>query len=351
MKRAYIIIGVLVILVILIFFKIKTDSGKRNSGSAAMSNQPVPVECMVAHDTSVTFQVVTIGTIRANERVDIVSEINRKVTGIYLKEGGVVAKGQLLFKLDDADIAARINKLEVEEKLAATNELREKALLAKGGISQERYDEVANRLNTLKAEIEVLKVDLGKTSICAPFAGKVGLRNVSEGALVNPNMVLASLQDISCVKIDFAIPERYAGDLKPGAVVNFAEYFSAKLFAAQVEAIEPAIDLETRTIQIRAITNNNNGQLIPGTSVKVFVDLKGLRSSIYLPSSALIPSIKGYLVFVARNGKAHSLGVKTGQRNSESVQILEGLSPGDTIVLTNLLRVKQDAPLKILKFQ
>jgi len=349
MKRLILIIGILIVLIILVLIKIITDSGKKNEGNATVANSAIPVECMVVRDTSVTFRITTIGTIRANESVEIVSEINRKVTGIFLKEGSFVEKGQLLFKLDDADIVARINKLMLEEKLAATNEARERALLAKGGISQERYDEVANRMNTLLAEIEVLKVDLAKTSICAPFSGKIGLRNVSEGALVTPNTVLATLQDISRVKVDFAIPERFAGDVKPGAVVNFSADYSIHPFPAKVEAIEPAVDLKTRTIQLRAFSDNTSGDQIPGTSVKVLVDLKGLTKSVFVPTAALIPSIKGYLVFVARNGTALPMMVKTGQRNRESVQVLEGLSAGDTLVLTNLLRVKKDASLKLIK--
>jgi len=349
MKRTLIFSGILLFLIILILVKVFFDKGKMKPEVASDANPAIPVEALVISDTSVQFRCSTIGTIRANESVEIVSEINRKVVSITMKEGSYVTKNQLLFVLDDADIVARIHKLTIEANLAEANETREKALLSKGGISQEKYDEVFNRLSALKAEIEVLKVDLAKTEIRAPFSGKIGLRNVSEGTLVHPNTVLACLQDVSRVKIDFAVPERYANDLRLGARVEFTTDYSAEQFIARIEAIEPAIDLHTRTIGLRAISDNKSEKLVPGASVKVDLHINNLIKSIFIPTSALIPSIKGYSVFINKSGEAKSLTVKTGLRNRESVQITEGLSLGDTLIATNLLRMKQGARLKIIK--
>jgi len=349
MQRKLIFSGILIFLVGLILIKIFSDKGRKKQEMVSDINPAIPIEAWIVGDTSVQFQCTTVGTIRANESVEIVSEINRKVISIFMKEGTNVTKNQLLFKLDDADIVAKIRKLTVEANLAAANESREKALLSKGGISQERYDEVANRLNTLNAEIEVLKVDLSKTEIRAPFSGRIGLRSVSEGALVHPSTTLASLQDVCRVKIDFAVPERYANDLRPGAQVVFTTDYSPDLFYATVEAIEPAVDLRTRTIGLRAFSDNKAGKLVPGASVKVELQIKDLGKNIFVPTSALIPSIKGYSVFINKSGKAKSMNVKTGLRNRKSVQIVDGLSIGDTLVTTNLLRVKQDAQLKIVK--
>jgi len=349
MKRTLLFTGLIAVLFILILYKIFQDKGRKEQDTVINRNPEIPVDVIIVRDTSVQYQLYTIGTIRANESVEIVSEINRKVTGILLKEGSWVKKGQLLFKLDDADIQARINKLGIELSLAEVNEARQKKLLEKGGVSQEQYDEILNRMNTLQAEIEVLKVDLTKTEILAPFSGKIGLRSISEGALVNPNIVLASLQDISRVKIDFAIPERYANDIIPGARVFFTTDYTVEPFNAIVEAVEPSVDLKTRTIEIRALSDNRNGKLVAGTSVKVSLTLKEIEASIFLPTAALVPSIKGYNVFLAKAGKVDVKAVKTGIRNKESVQILEGLSLGDTIITTNLLRVKKDALLRILK--
>ena len=349
MKRTFIITGCIIIVVILALLKIFVISGKQGQATTAAPNPAIAVECYVAKDTSVSYRIETVGTLRANEQVEIVSEINRKIVSIFLKEGAYVTKDQLLFKLDDADINARINKLIIEEKLATANESREKVLLAKGGISQERYDVVSNLRQTILAEIEVLKVDLAKTEIRAPFAGKIGLRNVSEGTLVNPALVLANLVDVSRVKVDFSIPERYARDLHVGSTIFFRSDYLNQDVAAQVEAIEPAVDVNTRTLLVRAVASNSEGKLVPGTSARVVLTLKELNKSLFIPTSALIPSIKGYSVFVNRNGTAQSLMVKTGVRNRDFIQILDGISVGDTIILTNLLRVKTDSPLRVIK--
>ena len=349
MKRVLILSGIIIVVIILILVKIFFISGKQDRQNPSATNPAIIVECYVARDTSVNYQLETIGTVRANEQVEIVSEINRKITSIFLREGASVSKGQLLFKLDDADITARINKLSIEEKLAGANESREKILLSKGGISQERYDIVSNLRQTLMAEIEVLKVDLAKTEIRAPFAGKIGLRNVSEGTLVNPTVILANLVDINRIKLDFSIPERYAGDLKVGSEIRFRTDYLDSDRTAIVEAIEPAVDLKTRTLLVRAVAPNRDGKLVAGTSARVSLTLQEINKAIFVPTSALIPSIKGYSVFIARNGVALSAMVKTGIRSREYVQVLDGLQIGDTIVTTNLLRIKNESSIKILK--
>jgi membrane fusion protein (multidrug efflux system) len=349
MKRLFIILGSATVIVILILLKIFIFSETKEKVNPSNTNPVIPVECFIAKDTSVNYQLETVGTLRANEQVEIVSEINRKVVAIYMKEGAYVTAGQLLFKLDDADIASRINKLTIEVKLAEANEAREKALLSKGGISQERFDEVSNLRQTLQAEIEVLKVDLSKTLIHAPFSGKIGLRNVSEGALVNPGIILASLQDISRMKIDFSIPERYSRDLHIGSQISFRTDYLTDDQVATVEAIEPAVDVSTRTLLVRAIAPNNIGKLVAGTSARVTFTLNELDKSIFIPTGALIPSIKGYSVFLKQKGMAQQVLVKTGIRNRDFVQVIDGIQAGDTLVVTNLLRVKKDSPLKMVK--
>lgn len=349
MKRNLFFLGIAILIIIFTVLKMLVFSDKQEQKIAAVPNPAILVECYIAKDTSVNYQLETVGTIRANEQVEIVGEINKKITAIYLKEGATVAKDELLFKLDDADINARIHKLVVEEKLSAANESREKVLLAKGGISQERFDVVSNLRQTLQAEIEVLKVDLAKTEIRAPFAGKIGLRNVSEGTLVNPALVLANLVDVKRMKIDFSIPERYAQDLHVGSKISFHTDYLENEVSAVVEAIEPAVDVKTRTLLVRAVAANGDGKLVAGTSARVAMTLKEFDKSLFIPTSALIPSIKGYGVFVNRSGSAQPLMVKTGVRNRDYIQILDGLSPGDTIVMTNLLRIKKESPLKIIK--
>ena len=349
MKRKLTLFGIIGVIIILLLIRIFSGNAGKKTESETPLKPVVPVEVYIARDTSTVYQLSTIGSLRANESVDIVSEISKKVVTVLLKEGSFVSKGQLLFKLDDADIVARINKLDIEEKLAELNESRQKAQLMKGGISQEQYDATLNHLNTVKAEIEILKVDLSKTEIVAPFAGKIGLRNVSEGTLVNPNMILASLQDVSKIKVDFSVPERYANDLRPGSEILFLTDYSTKEYKAIIEAVEPNVEKKTRTIYLRAICDNQDGSLVPGVSVRVELSLQALTKKLFIPTAALIPTIKGYDVYLMKSGKALLQQVKTGLRNRLSVQVVEGISLNDTVVVTNLLRIKPGSPLKMVK--
>ena len=349
MKRAIIFIGAAVILGILILLKFLFIPVAKETNKSSGPEAAIPVECFIARDTSVNYQLETVGTLRANEQVEIVSEISRKVTGVFMNEGSLVTGGQMLFKLDDADITSRIKKLTLESELAEANMSRGKVLLSKGGMSQERYDELANVHSTLLAEIEVLKVDLSKTEIRAPFSGRIGLRNASVGALVQPGFVLASLQDLSRIKVDFAVPERYAHNLRTGNRIVFrTDYYPSDLQAV-VEAVEPAVDERTRTLLIRAVSANEKGILVPGTSAKVSITLEELTKSIFIPTSGLIPSIKGYSVFLKKEGKATVVLVSVGVRTRDFVQITEGINQGDTVVMTNLLRIKKGSPLKTVK--
>lgn len=349
MKRILILLGFAVFIAILVLVRIYAISGKKGKATAPAVNPAIPVECFMARDTMADYQVETVGTLNAREQVDVVSEIARKVVSIPMKEGAMVKAGQVLFKLDDADITSRIRKLKLQAQLAEANESREKVLLSNGGISQERFDEVTNLRQTLQAEIDVLKVDLDKTEIRAPFSGIIGLRNVSIGALVTPGQVLANLQDINRMTLDFSVPERYAGNLRAGSALSFRTDYLPEECKASVEAVEPAADQRTRTLQARAAIQNINGSLVPGTSAKVYLTIREEAGSIMVPTSALIPSIKGYSVFRARAGKAVAVVVKTGTRNSALVEIVEGIAKGDTIVTTNILRVRNGSPLRIQK--
>jgi len=346
-KKILLISLLLLLLVFLVLSKFIRCREQKKESSSSVKQSALPVDVYLVRDTSVTEEIRTIGTLEANESVQIVSEISKKVTGIYMKEGRFVKKGELLFKLDDSDILAEINTLRVEEELASANEGREHALLDKGGISQERYDEAANRLKTLQAKIATLEVELSKTEIRAPFSGKIGLRSVSEGAWVSPDLPLTDLQDVMLLKIVFNVPQRYAGEIDPGLKVSISTDHSPDVYTATVDAAEPAVDDKTRTLKVQALLPNPGGQLIPGTSVKVDLRLHTGEASLFVPTQALIPSQEGYSVFVVKGGKAVNLHVKTGMRTAGEVQILENLAPGDTLIITNLLRVRPGSDIAI----
>jgi membrane fusion protein (multidrug efflux system) len=338
--------------IIIIFSVIKIVKRKEQSRAMmTVTTMPViPAEGYLVHDTVVTYDINTIGSLRANEAVDIESEISKRLVSIQFTEGTYVKQNDILFKLDDADLQAKLAKLLVEEKLAKDNEQRSKALLESGGLSQQEYDETLNALETLEAEINIVQVDLDKTEIRAPFAGKVGMRYVSEGAYITPSKVLTRLEDTHRIRLDFAVPERYAGSIKDQQEVTFTIPGNPRLFKAIIAAIQPGIDPDTRDLQVMAYASNDEGLLIPGTSAKVSLTFTEAQEGIFVPSQCLIPSLKGYDVYAVRQGKAVMTWVKTGIRTNDMVQILEGTEAGDTLLVTNLLRVKQGSPVQIVKF-
>jgi membrane fusion protein (multidrug efflux system) len=174
----------------------------------------------VVKDTSIREEVRLVGSVVANEEVQIVSEQARRLVRVNFPDGATVRKGQLLFKLDDADLRAQLKKLTAQRKLSSGEEFRSASLLKLEGISKQEYERVASSIEVLDAEIEAVRVQLDKTEIRAPFNGKTGIRRVSEGAFVQPNLPLVTLEDINRVKIEFAVPEKYASRVRPGQEIR-----------------------------------------------------------------------------------------------------------------------------------
>lgn len=341
-----IIVSVICVLLFLVVRKIMTGTEKTPAAAQKKGGGDVMSEIMIAKDTLITYELQATGTVRPNEEVDIISEYPGKITGIYFKEGTTVEKGSLLFKLDDAELKAREKKLEVGAALAKQNEQRLEVLLAKGGASQQDYDEASNNLQSIEADLELIHVQLSKTEIRAPFAGKVGLRKVSEGAYVSANTVLTALQDVSRVKIDFSLPEKYASIVNAGQQISFSVENDTLRFTANILATEPSVDPATRSIMVRAITGNAQRRLIPGTSSTITIALTDAHRSIMVPTNALIPQSAGFTAFTLKNGKAEQVTLKTGYRDVGNVQVLEGLNAGDTLLTTNMLMLRPGVSVK-----
>ena len=160
---------------------------------------------------------------------------------------------------------------------------------------------------------------------------------------------MAHLHDNLKVNIDFSVPEKYASDIKADQQISFKTDYSDHTFTAKIKAFEPAIDPKTRTLFIRAVADNRDNRLFPGSSVKVEIDFKGQHKSLFIPSESLIPTLKGYQVYLVKNGQTELVGVKTGMRTKSSVQILDGVAIGDTVVTTNLLRLKPGTNVTVIR--
>ncbi len=341
---------VLVVLVLLAIPKLKSSEikpGKQGPGAAG----PLPVKAHITKFEALDNKVLTTGTVLANESVDLKSEVPGKITKILFKKGSFVKAGDLLVKINDADLQAQLQSAKSRLELQKDTEFRQKQLLEKEAISQEDYDMTANQLQVNQAEVELIKAQIAKTEIHAPFSGIVGLKSVSEGSFVTNSMIIASLQNINPIKIDFSIPERYSAMVNVGDEINFTITGSTKQYVGKVYAIEPKIDPVTRTLNLRALCANTGREILPGSFANIELVLKKIENAILIPSEALIPDIKGQKVFVDRNGKAVPVEVGTGIRTDINVQLTSGVSEGDTIITSGMLQLRPGAPVTISEFE
>jgi membrane fusion protein, multidrug efflux system len=344
--------GLLVASLVVSPFVLSGKSEPAKPGKIASPAIPaVFADVFLVKKTELDEELQTTGSIVANQEVALVSEVARKVTGIYAKEGTFVKKGTLLFKLDDADLLAKRKKLLLQEKLAILDEKRFRELLSTEAVNQQEYDEISTKLKVLQAEIELIDVDLAKTEIRAPFNGKVGLNKVDVGAYVTPLTVLTNIEDVSKVEINFTIPEKYAAEIKTGQKIHFTTENNRSVLEGVISATEPGTDVNTRSLGIKAIAENSKGTLVPGSSARITFSLKKIQDGIVVPSESLIPTAKGYSLFAIKDGKADYREVKTGSRNKATIQVVEGLSHGDTVITSNLLRLGPGVPVQIANIE
>ncbi len=318
--------------------------GKGGKGGDAPA---LAVDGIVVSANSFSNDLEITGSIEANESVVLRSEVSGLVTAINFKEGSNVSSGAVLVKINDKDIQAQLRDALTKENLSATSENRAKQLLAKGAISQEEYDIALANLQSLKAQGQIVRAQLAKTTLRAPFSGKIGLRNISVGEYLTPSTVIANLMSTNPVKINFSVPEKYVGQIKLNSPITFVTDASGKVYNGKVFAIEPGINQQTRTLQIKALAPNPNNELLPGSFAKVKLALSRQENAILIPSEAVIPVLKGKMVYVSKNGKAQQVAVEAGTRTAESVVITSGLSIGDTVLTTGAMSLKPDAPVKV----
>jgi membrane fusion protein (multidrug efflux system) len=287
------------------------------------------------------------GSIEANEQVEIRSEVSGIVESINFKEGSTVAAGQLLFKVNDVELRAQLSQANTRESLAAENARRAKLLLQKEAISQEEYDVARAEYASTTAQSQLIKAQIAKTAVRAPFSGKIGLRSISKGTYITPVMPVANLVNTGKLKITFSIPEKYANQVKTNTVLKFGVSGSTEKYLATVYAIEPAVEVATRTLQVRAIAENKDGKLLPGTFANVELPLAVIKDAIVVPTQAVIPVQNGKKVFISDFGKAKEIMVETATRTDASLLILSGLKAGDTVITSGVMSLKNDTPVKV----
>ncbi|MFN4145544.1 MAG: efflux RND transporter periplasmic adaptor subunit [Runella sp.] len=318
-----------------------------SKGGAGAKGGPIPVEIMVVSGQNLDDKLISTGTIIPNEEVEIRSEISGRVTSINFKEGENVAQGQVLVRINDAELQAQLQKLGYQKKLAEVNEERQKRLLEKEAISQRDYDVSLTNLNSINADIDNLKAQIAKTVIRAPFAGRIGLRYISNGSYISPSTPITTLTSQNPAKIDFSIPAKYAAIVKRGSRVNFTVEGSNQQHVGTVYAVESKIDPNTRTLTLRATSPNGSGVLIPGSFAKVEIVLSSKKGAIVVPTEAVVPDAQGHKVFVVRNNKTEPVKVQIGERLERTIEIVKGLKTGDTLITAGVMQVKPGGEVDI----
>ncbi len=312
---------------------------------------PPPIEGFIIHAESLANNLEVSGNLLPFEQTVLMPEISGRIIRLNLPEGKRVAKGTLLVKLFDDDLQAQLNKLKIQWKNANATVERQKEFLKINGISQQDYEQTVTQLSSLEADIAVMKAQITKTELRAPFNGTIGLRSVSEGAFVTPGTQLAVIRTEEQLKLDFKIPETYAASINNETKILFSLQGDTIKYVARVMATEKNIDNESLNLNVRALVKSNSKKLIPGTAVNVLVDFEDHKNALLVPTQAIIPQARFKSVIVCRNGKAELVKVKTGIRSDTEVEIRSGLATGDTIVTTGIQFIRPGMSLKFSHIQ
>lgn len=307
------------------------------------------VEGFIVKPTVLDQTVMVSGTLKSFEETVLMPDVAGRVVVINLPEGKFVKKGTLLIRLFDDDLKAGLKKLQTQLQLAEQTQKRQSELLKVSGISQLEYDQTELQVHSILDDIEVLKAQISKTEIVAPFDGVIGLRNVSVGAQVTPSIALATIRMVSELKLDFSVPEKYGKEIKEGKKVKFTVQGDETKYEAEVMASEEGIDASTRNLKVRAIVKTNQATLKPGAFANVELALSENKNALMIPTQAVIPSERDKQVIIVKNRKAKFVTVKTGVRQASTLEVLEGLKPGDTVVTTGLLFIKPRVEVKFSK--
>lgn len=348
MKTKHLVYVVLIIgIIALIAYRIINN---REEGKTGQRSGPPPIATVtgiIATPKEFSDNLSLSGTLEANEQVEIRSEIMGVVDAINFKEGNQVSKGQVLLRVNDKELRANLSKVGTAKQLGSENERRAKLLLEKQAISQEEYDVASAEYKSAQAELQLISAQLGKATIRAPFSGTIGLRYISEGTYVTPSTPIATLVNTKQLKITFSIPEKYASRIKLDSDITFTTSGSKTEYTAKIYAIEPQVDVATRTLKMRAIAENSEGNLYPGMFASVVLPLETVDDAILVPSEALIPIQNGKMIFISEGGKAKQIIVETGSRTESSVRIISGLKMGDTILTSGVMSLKDGVPVKV----
>ena len=317
-------------------------------GKGKGSGRSLNVEGYVAEFSKSKREFQTMATLEANNSVSLSAAVSGRLVELHAKDGASVPAGMLLAKLDDSELRAQLKQAESNLLLASQREQRTRALYQQGGMTQEDLEAAVANLQSAEASVEYIKAQIEKTEVRAPFAGKLGLVNISVGQWLNAGAPVAELSDVKKLKARFAVPQRYASSVKVGDRVTLKDQERNVEKKGKVTALDATISESSRTRQVVVTVDNSSGKLIAGGYASITLQMKtAQKSSTTIPAEALILDRDGAYVFVVKNGKAHIKHVKTGLRTPFSVEITSGLSKGDTVIVSGIISLREGVPVNI----
>lgn len=348
MKKRYLIVAIIILgIIALIVNRITVNSKASSPRNAPRTATIMSVEGTILKPEKFAENLTLSGTLEANEDIELRSEVSGIVESINFEEGSKVRKGQILFQVNDIELRAQLSQVKTSQQLASENQRRAKLLLDKQAISQEEFDVANADFESARAQSDLIAAQLSKTTVRAPFSGTIGLRSISKGTYVTPATPIANLVNTDQLKLTFAVPEKYVSQMQVGTELVFTTSDSREEHTAKIYAIEPQVDIATRTLRMRALADNKEGKLYPGTFANVTLPLETVNNALMVPTEALIPIQNGKKIFIKENGLAKEVEVETGARTASDVRVLSGIKVGDTILTSGVMSLRNGTPIKV----
>ena len=316
---------------------------------ASAGPESVAVITAPVQQKQIAVRVEALGTARASEAVDVTSKAANKVIAVRFDEGQWVHRGAVLVELDGAQDRAALAAAEAALAESRSAYERSRGLFTQQAVSQAQLEQIEATLKGNEARVAAAAARVADTVIRAPFDGRVGLRRVSVGALVNPGTVITTLDDTRTMKLDFDVPESLLAILKPGLAVQTGSVaYPGESFDGRVESVDSRVDPVTRSIKVRARLPNPRGLLRPGMFLTVVVSREPLPGLV-VPEQALVPERGKVYVFVVADGRASRRDVTIGRRSPGEVEILTGVAAGERVVTEGTQKVGDGSTVRELE--
>lgn len=321
--------------------------------TAAPASPPTPVEVVMVKPSTVQEELQTVGSLRSSESVMLRPEVSGRIARIGFRDGQAVKRGQLLIGLDAALNQAEVAKAQAELDLAQSNLKRTEDLARKNFVSGSAQETAQSNVEVLAASLQLAQARLSKMNIVAPFDGVVGIRNVSVGDYVREGADLINIEDVGTLKVDFRLPERNFAQVKVGQEVAVtADALPNETRRGTLEAINPRVDANGRSLELRARLANSGGKLRPGMFVRVRTVVSERPDALMIPEEAIVSAGDDFFVFkvegAQENPVARRIQVTTGLRRDAKVEIVQGLKAGDQVVRLGMRLSRDGQPVRVL---